>query len=99
MQLLVIELRLLHVVPSPQQGLVSSREGSFFHHAETTTAEGVVGIGRSGVCLLGIVILVVDGTVGLRVVAQVEVRGSLVHLAVIFIAIGWEYQGNGSQGA
>lgn len=79
LQLAVVELGLLHVVPSPKERLVGSREGALLAHAQTATAERVHSPVLVGVGLFGIVVLVVGGPVGRGAVAQIEMRGSLVH--------------------
>jgi hypothetical protein len=79
LQLAVVELGLLHVLPSPKERLVGRRERTLIPHAQTATAERVHPPALFGIGLLGIVVLEVGGPVGRRAVAQIEMRGSLVH--------------------
>lgn len=87
MQFLVIKFGLLDIIPSLIKHLVGCSKRSLFADVYTIASKRVWALDLVGVGLLRVVVLVIDRTVVLRVVAEVEVGGSLVHCCYIIMRV------------
>lgn len=85
MQFLVIKFGLLDIIPSLIKHLVGCSKRSLFADVYTIASKRVWALDLVGVGLFRVVVLVIDRTVVLRVVAEVEVGGSLVHCCYIIM--------------
>jgi len=85
MQLTVVQFCLLHMLPRPKERLISGLKRPLLSHTQTATPKRVTPTVLVGIGQLGIEFLAVGGCVSTRCAAQIEMSGSLVHLAVIFI--------------
>lgn len=85
MQFLVIKFGFLDIIPSLVKHLVCSSKRSLFSNVYAIASKRVWALDLVGVGLLRIVVLVIDRTVVLRAVAEVEMGGSLVHCCYIIM--------------
>lgn len=85
MQFLVIKFGLLDIIPCLIQHLIGSGKRSLLADVYTITSKRIRALDLVGIGLLGVVVLVIDRSVVLRVVAKIEVGGSLVHCCYIIM--------------
>lgn len=85
MQFLVIKFGLLDIIPSLIKHLVGCGKRSLFAYVYAIASKRVWALDLVRVGLLGVVVLVIDRTVVLRGVTEVEMGGSLVHCCYIIM--------------